>query len=55
MSNVTIQNDFTYLFLQWLNLDYTFWNVIVADIILFAVFFAVIFVIGFICFIIGES
>ena len=47
--NVSIQNDLTYLFIQWLGWDYNFWSVIFADIILIAAFIGIIFVIGFIC------
>lgn len=49
VTNVTIQNDPTYLFIQWLGWDYNFWSMIFADIILIAVLFGIIFVIGFIC------
>ena len=48
VTNVTIQNDPTYLFIQWLGWDYNFWSMIFADIILIAVLFGIIFVIGFI-------
>lgn len=48
MSDVTIQNDITYLFIQWLGWDYNFWTVVFADIILGGLFFGIIFVIGFI-------
>lgn len=48
VTNVTIQNDLTYLFIQWLGWDYNFWSMIFADIILIAVLFGIIFVIGFI-------
>lgn len=48
MSDVTVQNDITYLFIQWLGWDYNFWNVIFADIILVVAFFLIIFIIGFI-------
>ena len=49
MSNkVVIQNDLTYLFIQWLGWDYNFWSMLFADIILIAAFFGIIFVIGFI-------
>lgn len=48
INNVTIQNDLTYLFIQWLGWDYNFWSVLFADIILIAAFFGIIFVIGFI-------
>ena len=48
VTNVTIQNDPTYLFIQWLGWDYNFWSMLFADIILIAVFFGIIFVIGFI-------
>lgn len=46
--DVTVQNDISYLFIQWLGWDYNFWNVIFADIILVVVFFVIIFIIGFI-------
>ena len=49
VTNVVIQNDLTYLFIQWLGWDYNFWSMIFADIILIAVLFGIIFVIGFIC------
>ena len=49
VTNVIIQNDLTYLFIQWLGWDYNFWSMIFADIILIAAFFGIIFVIGFIC------
>ena len=48
VTNVTIQNDLTYLFIQWLGWDYNFLSVLFADIILIAAFFGIIFVIGFI-------
>ena len=48
VTNVAIQNDPTYLFIQWLGWDYNFWSMIFADIILIAAFFGSIFVIGFI-------
>lgn len=48
VTNVVIQNDPTYLFIQWLGWDYNFWSMIFADIILIAVLFGIIFVIGFI-------
>ena len=38
MREVTIQNDISYLFIQWLGWDYNFWTVIFTDIIL-TVFF----------------
>ena len=47
-NNVIIQNDPTYLFIQWLGWDYNFWSMLFADIILIAAFFGSIFVIGFI-------
>ena len=49
VTNVTIQNDLTYLFIQWLGWDYNFWSILFADIIWIAAFFGIIFVIGFIC------
>lgn len=48
VTNIAIQNDPTYLFIQWLGWDYNFWSMIFADIILIAVLFGIIFVIGFI-------
>ena len=48
VTNVAIQNDLTYLFIQWLGWDYNFWSMLFADIILIAAFFGIIFVIGFI-------
>lgn len=56
MTNVTdvaIQNDFTYLFIQWLNWDYNFMTVIFADIILIVAFFVLVFVGGFILMLLG--
>ena len=47
-NNVVIQNDLTYLFVQWLGWDYNFWSMLFADIILIVAFFGIIFVIGFI-------
>ena len=47
-NNVVIQNDLTYLFIQWLGWDYNFWSMLFADIILIVAFFGIIFVIGFI-------
>ena len=49
VTNVIIQNDLTYLFIQWLGWDYNFWSMLFADIILIAAVFGIIFVIGFIC------
>ena len=48
VTNVIIQNDLTYLFIQWLGWDYNFWSMLFADIILIVVLFVSIFVIGFI-------
>ena len=48
VTNVAIQNDPTYLFIQWLGWDYNFWSMLFADIILIAALFGSIFVIGFI-------
>ena len=48
VTNVAIQNDPTYLFILWLGWDYNFWSMLFADIILIAVLFGSIFVIGFI-------
>lgn len=48
VTNVAIQNDPTYLFIQWLGWDYNFWSMLFADIILIAILFVIIFVIGFI-------
>ena len=47
VTNVAIQNDPTYLFIQWLGWDYNFWSMIFADIILIVAFFGIIFVIRF--------
>ena len=47
-NEVMIQNDIRYLFIQWLGWDYNFWTVIFADIVLTALFFGGLFVIGFI-------
>lgn len=49
VTNVIIQNDLTYLFIQWLGWDYNFWSMLFADIIWIAAVFGIIFVIGFIC------
>ena len=48
VTNVVIQNDLTYLFIQWLGWDYNFWSMLFADIILIVAFFGILFVIGFI-------
>ena len=48
MREVTIQNDISYLFIQWLGWDYNFWNVIFTNLILTVFFFGIIFVIGLI-------
>ena len=48
VTNVVIQNDLTYLFIQWLGWDYNFWSMLFADIILIVAFFGIIFIIGFI-------
>ena len=48
VTNVAIQNDLTYLFIQLLGWDYNFWSMLFADIILIVAFFGSIFVIGFI-------
>ena len=48
ITNVVIQNDLTYLFIQLLGWDYNFWSMLFADIILIVAFFGIIFVIGFI-------
>lgn len=48
VTNVAIQNDPTYLFIQWLGWDYNFWSMLFADIILMVALFGIIFVIGFI-------
>lgn len=53
MTDVTIQNDLNYLFIQWLGWDYNFWTVIFADIVLAAMFFGGIFLIGFILMYLG--
>lgn len=46
MREVTIQNDISYLFIQWLDWDYNFWTVIFTNIILVGFFFGIIFVIS---------
>lgn len=46
MREVTIQNDISYLFIQWLGWDYNFWTVIFTNIILVGFFFGIIFVIS---------
>ena len=48
MTNVTITNDPTYLFLQWIGWDYNFWTMIFGSIVLMVMFFGIIFLIGFI-------
>jgi len=48
MTDVTIQNDIDYLFLQWLGWDYNFWTVIFADIILMVSLLLIVFIIGLI-------
>lgn len=54
-TGVTIQNDPTYLFIQWLGWDYNFWTMILADIILIVAFFIIVFVGWFIIMILtGE-
>lgn len=53
MTDVIIQNDPTYLFLQWIGWDYNFWTMIFADIVLIISFFAVFFIIGFVCMLLG--
>ena len=53
MTDVVIQNDMTYLFLQWLGMDYNFWTVIFADTVLIIGFFILIFVGGFILMLLG--
>ena len=53
MSDVVIQNDITYLFIQWLGWDYNFWSVILADAIMCAAFFALIIILGFIGIVLG--
>ena len=47
-TNVIVQNDPTYLFIQWLGWDWNFWTMIFADIITCAIFFGIIFLIGFV-------
>ena len=48
MREVTIQNDISYLFIQWLGWDYNFWTVIFMNIVLVGFFFGIIFIISFI-------
>ena len=52
-TDVAIQNDITYLFIQWIGWDYNFMTVIFADIILIVTFFALVFVGGIILMILG--
>lgn len=52
-TDVAIQNDITYLFIQWLNWDYNFMTVIFADIILLVALFVTVFVGGFILMLLG--
>lgn len=52
-NEVAIQNDATYLFIQWLGLDYNFWTMIFADIILGIAFLGIVFVVGFILMLLG--
>lgn len=54
MTDVTIQNDMPYLFLQWIGWDYNFWTALFADIVLGAMFVGGIFLIGLICMFLGE-
>ena len=42
MREVTIQNDISYLFIQWLGWDYNFWTVIFTNIVLVGFFFGII-------------
>ena len=54
-TDITIQNDPTYLFIQWLGWDYNFWTMIFADIILIVALFVLAFVGWFIIMILtGE-
>ena len=48
MTDVIIQNDMDYLFLQWLGWDYNFWTVIFADIILTVTLLVIISIVGII-------
>lgn len=48
MTDVVIQNDPTYLFIQWLGWDYNFWTMIFVEGMFVIAFFAIIFIIGFI-------
>lgn len=48
MTEVTIQNDIDYLFLQWLGMDYNFWNVLFADVVLLVATFVIVLIVGFI-------
>lgn len=48
MTDVTINNDPAYLFIQWIGWDYNFWTMIFANIVFIVAFFGIIFLIGFI-------
>ncbi len=48
VNEVAVQNDATYLFIQWLGWDYNFWTMIFADMILAGAFFGIVFLVGFI-------
>lgn len=52
---VVVENNIDYLFLQWLGMDYNFWNVIFADIVLGIAFFGIIFVVFFIYVLLGGK
>lgn len=53
MTDVIIQNDPSFLFIQWLGWDWNFWTMIFAHIMIFAIFFGIIFLVGFIFFCLG--
>lgn len=48
VKTIVVQNDPTYLFVQWLGWDWNFWTMIFAQIITIAIFFGIIFLIGFV-------
>lgn len=52
---IVIENSPDYLFLQWLGMDYNFWNVVFADVVLIIAFFAIVFTCGFIYFLLGGE
>lgn len=55
IQDVIIDNDPAYLLLQWLGMDYNFWTMILANIILIVGFFGVLFLLGFIYMVIMDD